>query len=49
MTMEGTEWDILWEIRRGVWDGRRNDAVVLAMKELDRTKGKTLQSLEWSE
>jgi hypothetical protein len=42
MKMEGTKQDILWEIRRGVQDERSDDAMVLAMKELDRTKEKMM-------
>jgi hypothetical protein len=48
MTVEGAERDILREIRKGVREGRGEDAVVLAMKELDEAKGRTLRSLEWS-
>lgn len=44
----GAERDILWEIRKGVQDGRGEDAVVLAMKEFDESKGKTLRSSEWA-
>jgi RNase H-like domain found in reverse transcriptase len=47
MTVEGAEWDILQEIRRGVQDGK-GDEVVLAMKEFNELKGKTLRSAEWS-
>jgi hypothetical protein len=48
MTVEGVEQNILWEFRRGVWDGKGKDAVVLVMKEFDEAKGKTLRSSEWS-
>jgi RNase H-like domain found in reverse transcriptase len=47
MTVEGAEQDILWEIKRGVQDGKGEDAVVLVMKEFNELKGKTLRSAEW--
>jgi hypothetical protein len=47
--VEGAEHDILCEVWRGVQDGRSEDAVVLAMKELERLRGKTLQSSEWAQ
>jgi hypothetical protein len=40
MTIEGAEHDILRDIRRGVRDGKSEDVVMLAMKELDRSKGR---------
>ena len=42
--MEGVEWDMLCEVRKGVQDGRSEDSVVKAMKELEKLKGKVLQS-----
>jgi hypothetical protein len=47
--MEEVERDILREVRKGVWDRKGEDAVMLAMKELDRSKGRTVQSLEWAQ
>jgi hypothetical protein len=46
VTMEGAERDILREVRKGVQDGRGKDAVMLAMKELDRSKERTVRSSE---
>jgi hypothetical protein len=40
MTIEGAECDILKEIRREVQDGKSEDVVMLAMKELERSKGR---------
>jgi hypothetical protein len=34
--MEGAEWDILQEVRKGVREGQSEDVVMSAMKELDR-------------
>jgi hypothetical protein len=42
MTIEGAEYDILREVQRGVQDGKSEDAVMLAMKELERSKGRTV-------
>jgi Integrase zinc binding domain len=47
MTVEGAERDILHEIRKGVRDERGEDAVVLAMKEFDKSNGKMLRSSGW--
>jgi hypothetical protein len=47
--VEGAECDILCKVRRGVQDGRSEDAVVLAMKELERSRGKMLRSSEWAQ
>jgi hypothetical protein len=47
--MEGVERDILREVQKGVRDGRSEDAVMLAMKELDRSKERTVQSSEWAQ
>jgi hypothetical protein len=47
--VEGAECDILCKVWRGVWDRRSEDVVVLAMKELERSRGKTLQSSEWAQ
>jgi hypothetical protein len=47
MTVEGAERDILREVRKGVKDGKGEDSVMLAMKELEKAKGKTLRSSEW--
>jgi hypothetical protein len=41
------ERDILKEVRKGIQDGKSEDAVVLAMKELEKAKGKSLRSPEW--
>jgi hypothetical protein len=49
MMIEGAECDILREVRKGVQDGKSEDAVMLAMKELERSKGRMVQSLEWSQ
>jgi hypothetical protein len=49
ITVEGSEWDILKEVRKGIRDGKSEDAVVLAMKELEKAKGKSLRSSEWVE
>jgi hypothetical protein len=35
------------EVRKGIQDGKSEDAVVLAMKELEKARGKLLKSLEW--
>jgi hypothetical protein len=45
--VEGAERDILRDIRKGVKGGKNEDSVVLAMKELEKAKGKTLRSSEW--
>jgi hypothetical protein len=47
--VEGAEWDTLREVQKGLWDGQSEDAVVLAMRDLEKSKNKTLQSLEWAE
>ena len=47
--MEGVEWDMLCEVCKGVWDGKSEDSVVKAMKELEKLKSKVLQSSEWAE
>jgi hypothetical protein len=47
ITVEGSERDILKEVRKGIRDGKSEDAVVLAMKELEKAKGKSLRSSEW--
>jgi hypothetical protein len=47
--MEGAERDILREVQKGIRDGKGEDAVMLAMKELDRSKGRTVQSSEWAQ
>jgi hypothetical protein len=49
MMIEEAEHDILRDIQRGVRDGKSEDAVMLAMKELERSKGRTVQSSEWSQ
>ena len=49
MIMEGVEWDMLHEVHKGVQDGRSEDLVVKAMKELEKSKGKVLWSSEWAE
>src|SRR6202789_1056477 len=48
ITFEGAEKELLREIRRGVRDGKSEDAVMLAMKDLERSRGKTLRSSEWA-
>jgi hypothetical protein len=45
--VEGSERDILKEVWKGIRDGKSEDAVVLAMKELEKAKGKSLRSSEW--
>jgi hypothetical protein len=47
ITVEGAEKDILREVRKGVRDGKNEDAVMLAMKELEKSKGGTVRSSEW--
>ena len=47
--VEGAERDIVREIRKGVHQGKHEDAVLVAMKELEKAKGKTLRSLEWAQ
>ena len=42
ITIEGAKHDILWEIHKRVKDGSNEDSVVLAMKELERSKEKLL-------
>jgi hypothetical protein len=49
VTMEGAERDILREVRKGVRDGQSEDAVMLAVKELDRSKERTVRSSEWAQ
>jgi RNase H-like domain found in reverse transcriptase/Reverse transcriptase (RNA-dependent DNA polymerase)/Integrase zinc binding domain/Chromo (CHRromatin Organisation MOdifier) domain/Retroviral aspartyl protease len=48
ITVEGAERGILREIRKGLKDGKGEDAVIVAMKGLDEAKGTTLRSSEWS-
>jgi hypothetical protein len=48
MTVEEVERDILRVIQKGVRDVRGEDAVVLAMKEFNKSNGKMLRSLEWA-
>jgi hypothetical protein len=45
--VEGSEQDILKEVWKGIQEGKSEDAVVLAMKELEKAKGKLLRSSEW--
>ena len=40
--MEGVGQDMLCEVHKGVWDGKSEDLVVKAMKELEKSKGKML-------
>jgi hypothetical protein len=47
ITVEGSERDILKEVWRGIQDRKGEDAVVLAMKELEKAMGKSLRSSEW--
>jgi hypothetical protein len=47
ITVEGAERDILREVRSGVKDRKGEDSVMLAMKELEKAKGKALRSSEW--
>ena len=49
MTVEGPKRDIMHEIQKGVRHGKHEDAVLVAMKELEKSKGKTLQSSEWAQ
>ena len=37
------------EVQKGVCEGKHEDAVLVAMKELERSKGKTLRSSEWAQ
>ena len=46
MTVEGVEQDMLQEVQKGVQDGKSEDSVVKAMKELEKSKGKVLWSSE---
>jgi hypothetical protein len=46
MIIEGAEHDILKEIQRGVRDRKSENVVMLAMKELERLKGRMVQSSE---
>jgi hypothetical protein len=46
--VEGAERDILREVRKGLRDRRSEDAVVLAMRDLEKSKNKTLRSSEWT-
>lgn len=47
LTVEGAEQEILQDIWKGVKGGKGEDSVMLAMKELEKAKGKTLQTSEW--
>jgi hypothetical protein len=47
--VEGAERDILHEVQKGLWDRQSEDVVVLAMRELEKSKNKALQSSEWTE
>jgi hypothetical protein len=47
ITVEGVEWDILKEVWKGIQDGKSEDALVLAMGELEKARGKSLRSSEW--
>src|ERR1700733_7647124 len=49
LTVEGPERDIMREVQKGVCEGKHEDAVLVAMKELERSKGKTLRSSEWAQ
>ena len=40
--VKGAERDIVCEIRKGVHQGKHEDVVLVAMKELEKLKGKTL-------
>ena len=42
ITVEGAERDILHEVWKGVCQGKHKDVVLVAMKELEKLKGKTL-------
>jgi hypothetical protein len=46
--VEGAEWDILREIQKGLHDRWSDDVVVLAMRDLEKSKSKTLRSSEWA-
>ena len=41
--VEGAERDIVCKIQKGVHQGKHEDAVLVAMKELEKSKGKTLR------
>lgn len=47
LTCEGHERDILRKIHQGIKDGKQEDSVMVALKELEKTWGKTLRSSEW--
>jgi hypothetical protein len=49
VTIEGVERDILREVQKGIRDRKGEDAVMLVMKELDRSKGRMVRSLEWAQ
>jgi tetrahydromethanopterin S-methyltransferase subunit H len=49
ITIKGAEHDILREVQKGVRDKKSEDAVMLAMKELERSKGRMVRSLGWSQ
>ena len=42
ITVKGAERDIMHEIRKGVHQGKHEDAVLVVMEELEKSKGKTL-------
>jgi hypothetical protein len=46
ITVEGSERDIFKEVWKGIRDRKSKDAAVLAMKELEKAKGKSLRSSE---
>ena len=44
--VKGAERDIMHEIRKGVHQEKHKDAVLVVMKELEKSKEKMLQSLQ---
>ena len=48
VTIEGAEQNIFCKVHHGIQDGKNEDAVMLAMKDLETTKGKMPRSSEWT-
>lgn len=49
IALEGEEREILRDIRKGNREGRQEDSVSVAARELRKGKGKSVRSAEWSE
>ena len=47
--VKGAKRDIMCKFWKGVHQGKHEDAVLVAIKELEKSKGKTLQSSEWAQ